>query len=69
MTELTIKSAKTARGIPLFQRLRHLIAVARSRRELARLDARALADIGVSAKQAATEVNRGFWDVPAHWRT
>lgn len=40
----------------------------RTRRALARLDADALADIGVSAKCAAKEAAKPIWDVPANWR-
>ena len=38
------------------------------RRALARLDARALDDIGVSPEAAAAEAARPVWDVPAGWR-
>lgn len=44
------------------------LAVWRSRRALAQLDARALEDIGVSAAQARAESRLGIWDVPANWR-
>ena len=39
----------------------------RSRRALARLDAAALADIGVSVEQARAERSRHVWDVPSNW--
>ncbi|MEL7099579.1 MAG: DUF1127 domain-containing protein [Pseudomonadota bacterium] len=48
--------------------LRALISLWRSRRALARLDSRALDDIGVTAGQAASEATRPIWDVPHHWR-
>jgi len=48
--------------------LRHVLDVWRSRRALARLDARALADIGVSAKSAHSEASKPIWDVPGTWR-
>ncbi|MEL6618690.1 MAG: DUF1127 domain-containing protein [Pseudomonadota bacterium] len=48
--------------------LTQALAVWRSRRALARLDARALNDIGVSADRAAREAAKPVWDVPANWR-
>ncbi|APX10946.1 DUF1127 domain-containing protein [Tateyamaria omphalii] len=48
--------------------LRTLLNVWRSRRALARLDARALDDIGVDATLAARESAKPVWDVPATWR-
>lgn len=44
------------------------LAVWRSRRALAALDAAALKDIGVTTLQAQREADLGFWDVPANWR-
>nr|WP_245544296.1 DUF1127 domain-containing protein [Oceanicola granulosus] len=43
------------------------LALYRQRRALARLDARALADIGVSDLEARSEAQRPLWDVPTHW--
>jgi uncharacterized protein YjiS (DUF1127 family) len=40
-------------------------ALRAERRELARLDARLLRDIGVGEGDAAREAARPFWDVPA----
>lgn len=48
--------------------LRQLYTVWRSRRALAALDEAALNDIGVSFRDAQTEANRPFWDVPQTWR-
>lgn len=45
----------------------HWLAVARSRRDLARLDAAALEDIGMSAEQAQIEAARPLWDAPSRW--
>jgi len=45
-----------------------MMSVWRSRRALARLDAHALEDIGISAKRALTESSKPIWDVPATWR-
>ena len=33
----------------------------KQRKQLARLDARMLSDIGISAEQAKTEINKPFW--------
>lgn len=43
-------------------------ALSRQRRDLARLDAARLADIGISAVEAHAEARRPFWDAPRHWR-
>lgn len=45
-----------------------MIALWRQRRALARLDDRALADIGVTRAEAIAEAARPVWDVPATWR-
>ena len=52
----------------LIANARNRLAVWRSRRALARLDARALEDIGVTAAQAQAEACLTIWDVPANWR-
>ncbi|UYP66582.1 DUF1127 domain-containing protein [Thalassobacter stenotrophicus] len=44
------------------------IALCRQRRALATMDARQLADIGVTPDQARTEAARPVWDVPSHWQ-
>ncbi|MCV3272992.1 DUF1127 domain-containing protein [Roseobacter sinensis] len=49
-------------------RLGTYLSLWRSRRALARLDARALEDIGVDSEAAQFEARRGFWDVPETWR-
>lgn len=43
--------------------LSDLFAVYRERRALARLDDRALQDIGLTREQAELEANRPIWDV------
>ena len=53
---------------PLLARVLHLRALRRSRLQLARLDARLLCDIGVTATEAKAETGRVFWDAPGHWR-
>ena len=40
----------------------------RQRQHLSRLDAAALADIGLTREDAMAEAARPLWDVPAAWR-
>ncbi|GHD99531.1 hypothetical protein GCM10008024_07280 [Allgaiera indica] len=47
---------------------RRALALRRERNILARLDDRALADIGLTRTQAQAEAARPVWDVPAYWR-
>ncbi len=51
----------------LAKRLRLAMIARRQRAQLARLDATLLADIGVTAGEAATEAARPAWDVPSNW--
>lgn len=48
--------------------LKSALAVQRTRRELSRLDARALEDVGLTQSDVQRELNRPFWDVPGHWK-
>lgn len=48
----------------LWSRVERMVQVAGERRKLARLDARALADIGVSRSEAIAEAARPMWDLP-----
>jgi uncharacterized protein YjiS (DUF1127 family) len=50
---------------PLAEMARLWLRLAVERRALSGLDARLLADIGLSAETAAAEAARPFWDVPA----
>jgi uncharacterized protein YjiS (DUF1127 family) len=43
------------------------IALHRERAALAKLDAAALQDIGISRQTAQDEARRPFWDAPDHW--
>ena len=52
----------------LIQAARRAITARQSRRQLARLDAAALRDIGISPEAARLEATRPIWDVPANWR-
>ncbi len=63
-------SVSRARHCTSFRRrasLLDLLALLRQRRHLARLDAAALDDIGLTRKEAQTEARRPVWDVPEHW--
>ena len=51
----------------IFGRLTDYAALYRQRRALARLDAQALADIGLSQSDAQSEAKRPIWDVPSNW--
>jgi uncharacterized protein YjiS (DUF1127 family) len=44
------------------------MALARSRRSLARLDPRLVQDIGLSVDEANAEARRPVWDAPLHWK-
>ncbi|MEM9436275.1 MAG: DUF1127 domain-containing protein [Pseudomonadota bacterium] len=68
MLSLSLRNARTARPSNPLTKMMSLLALARSRRELAKLDARQLADIGVDRRDALEEATRSFWDAPAHWR-
>ena len=63
-TRHTHVPAPAAPGFSLMQAL----AVWRTRRALASLDARALEDIGGTSEKAAAEAAKPIWDVPATWR-
>ena len=45
-----------------------LVAMARSRQSLARLDDHLLRDIGLTRDQARAEAKRAPWDAPSHWK-
>ncbi|WP_425037969.1 DUF1127 domain-containing protein [Primorskyibacter sp. S187A] len=54
-------------SIRRFPRLSDMLALARQRRDLSRLDDAQLRDMGLSRSDAASEANRPAWDVPSHW--
>lgn len=43
-----------------------MIATARQRFALSKLDAQQLADLGLSRDEIQAEIRKPFWDVPAH---
>ncbi|WP_291728686.1 DUF1127 domain-containing protein [Leisingera sp. F5] len=53
--------------LSLTARLQLHVSAWRQRRQLAKLDARALDDIGVTRAEADAEARRGFWSAPDHW--
>ena len=68
LTDITTRHTHAHRPTTQGFSLLSALAVWRSRRALARLDARALDDIGVTARHAAHEAAKPIWDVPATWR-
>lgn len=66
MCSPTLSTARTAnRQRPgWLARLRLWLALARERRQLARLDDTALSDLGLTRWQAEREARRPFWDGP-----
>jgi uncharacterized protein YjiS (DUF1127 family) len=55
-------------GWPTVPTISQMAATSRQRRELRSLDPHILADIGVTATEAAAETKRPVWDVPGYWR-
>lgn len=66
--ETLIRPASAAVRPSLLSRLRHALAVSRSRRALARLDDHLLRDLGLTRHAAEAEARRKGWDAPPHWR-
>lgn len=59
----------TRAGLPgIIKRIAILLAVRRTRNDLARLTDTQLADIGLTRDAVETELQRPVWDVPANWR-
>lgn len=65
-TESSVGS-RINRPRPVLKTLVTRLALWRSRRDLAQLDARALDDIGVTHEAAEREARLGIWDVPQTW--
>jgi uncharacterized protein YjiS (DUF1127 family) len=70
MTNLQKAARRSVTGAPfrILQALSHLGAVWRTRRDLRRLDAHLLSDIGLTPREASVEADRAVWDAPLHWR-
>ncbi len=68
MTTMTNTHSATQHGQPRRRlSLLGMMAVARQRRALARLNASQLSDIGLSRPQAEAEARRPIWDAPSVW--
>ena len=63
----TRSSIQTGCRPGLVARLLALVALHRQRISLANLDARLLADVGLTREQANSEIERPIWDAPPHW--
>lgn len=66
--ETLIRPASRSPRPSLLARLRHALAVSRSRHALTRLDDHLLRDIGLTRDVAEAEARRKDWDAPPHWR-
>ena len=66
-TAAFISGAVSARRPGLLKTVKNMVALRKQRRDLAALDAEALADIGLTRQDALTEASRPAWDAPNHW--
>jgi uncharacterized protein YjiS (DUF1127 family) len=57
-----------AAGTGLWAWLKLALAVRNERKQLTRLDADQLRDLGLDKPTALSEAKRRLWDVPHHWR-
>ncbi|MDE4303202.1 DUF1127 domain-containing protein [Phaeobacter gallaeciensis] len=67
MTYISTTSVSPKPRRSLAGRIKGAFALTRQRRALAKLDAEALADIGISRDAAKEEARRPFWDAPDSW--
>ncbi|WP_037308238.1 DUF1127 domain-containing protein [Ruegeria halocynthiae] len=67
MTQIAINTHCKPRRRSVLSVLKDAISLNRQRRTLARLDDRALEDIGVTRRQAQKEAERPVWDAPQFW--
>lgn len=65
---LSITRRRTTRPAAAPLSIRAMAATYQERRALARMSPERLADMGISAHDAAIEVARPFWDVPTRRR-
>ena len=65
MTTQTLSHVQPRSLAPYLWRLTEVLDVARQRRQLARLDAHRLNDLGLTKAEAAVEAARPFWQMPA----
>ncbi|MEM7088969.1 MAG: DUF1127 domain-containing protein [Pseudomonadota bacterium] len=67
MTQVAIHNLCAPAKLSVLARIIRAMSVSRQRRHLARLDDRALEDIGLTRTQAKTEAQRPVWDSPEFW--
>lgn len=63
----TLAGARKNGSHSLLKSLSTRLALWKSRRDLAKLDDRQLADIGITPDAAQREAKLGLWDVPHTW--
>ena len=63
----SLAGSRVKRPRPVLKTLVTRLALWRSRRDLAGLDARALEDIGITREAADREARLGIWDAPQTW--
>ncbi len=68
MTHIAISNPRCITRQTFRTRLLNMLSLSRQRRALARLDDRALDDIGITRSEAQTEAARPIWDAPSNWR-
>ena len=68
MTQIALKNACAPKRRFSLSMIRDALSLHRQRKTLARLDARALEDIGVTREQAQAEAARYVWDAPEFWQ-
>lgn len=61
-------SRRASRNFGLLRLVLSLVALRRQRRQLARMEAHMLDDIGINRDEAMAEAARPIWDAPPHWR-
>lgn len=64
MTSLALNRPCPQHKQSLFARMRSALSLRRQRQQLARLEARALNDIGLTRAEADAEARRPIWDAP-----
>ena len=68
MTQIAIHRPCKQKKKSLSTIIRRAVSLKRQRHQLARLDNRALQDIGISRSEADAEARRFVWDAPEFWQ-
>ncbi|QFT73738.1 DUF1127 domain-containing protein [Ruegeria sp. THAF33] len=68
MTQLAIHNPCKPAKRSLVSLISQAFELSRQRRNLAKLDAAVLDDIGVTREEASAEAKRFFWDAPQFWK-